>query len=55
MSEQDSRWNEALDIFSESISKPDHEIRAALRDAQCCNELHQVRTMVYGYLRSLRK
>ena len=31
MSEQDSRWNEALDIFAESISKPDHEIRAALR------------------------
>jgi hypothetical protein len=55
MNEQDVKWNDALDLFAESISKPDHEIRAALRDAQCCNELFEVRRLVSSYLRSLRK
>ena len=55
MTEQDVKWNDALDLFAESISKPDHEIRAALRDTGCCNELIEVRHLVYSYLRSLRK
>ena len=55
MSEQDVKWNDALDIFAESISRPDHEVRASLRDAKCCNELYEVRRLVYSYLRSLRK
>ena len=55
MTEQDVKWNDALDLFAESISKPDHEIRAALRDAGCCNELLEVRRLVYSYLRTLRK
>ena len=55
MSDLDVKWNDALDLFAESISRPDHEIRAALRDAGCCNELYEVRRLVYSYLRSLRK
>ena len=55
MNTTDSQWNEALDIFTEAISRPDHELRAQMRDGKCCNELYQVRTMVYGYIRSLRK
>jgi hypothetical protein len=55
MTELDAKWNDALDLFTESIGKPEHEIRAALRDAGCCNELLEVRRLVYSYLRSLRK
>jgi hypothetical protein len=55
MTELDVKWNDALDLFTESIGKPEHEIRAALRDCHCCNEYYEVRKLVYSYIRSLRK
>mgnify|MGYP000465827320 CR=1 FL=1 len=50
MTDLDVRWNDALDLFTESIGKPEHEIRAALRDCHCCNEYYEVRKLVYSYL-----
>ena len=55
MTDQDQKWNDALDLFVEHMSRPDHRIRALERDAGCCNELQEIESMVYEYLRTLRR
>ena len=51
----DQKWNRGLDIFIESVHKPDHVLRACAHNQKCFNELMAVRENVLEYLRTLRK
>ena len=53
-SKQD-KWNRGLDLFIESVHKPDHELRQCAHNQKCYNELMQVRENVLEYLKTLRK
>ncbi len=51
--EQD-RWNRGLDLFIESVNKPDHELRANAHEQECYNELMEIRMNVLKYVESMR-
>ena len=52
-SKQD-KWNRGLDIFIESVNKPDHALRGCAHNQRCYHELMDVRKNVLEYLHSLR-
>ena len=52
---QDERWNRALDIFSESVQKPDHELRSCAHNQKCFNELMWIREEIVEHLKTLRR
>ena len=52
---QDERWNRALDIFIESVHKPDSSLRSCAHNQKCFNELMWIRGHVLEYLQTLRK
>ncbi len=52
---QDVKWNRGLDLFIESVHKPDSELRQAAHDQHCYNELMEVREHVLEYLKTIRK
>lgn len=49
------QWNRGLDLFIESVHKPDSELRQEAHDQKCYNELMEVRDHVLEYLKNLRK
>ena len=51
----DIKWNRGLDIFIESVHKPDSSLRQCAHNQRCYNELMWVRENVLTYLKSLRK
>lgn len=52
-SKQD-KWNRGLDLFIESVHKPDHELRQSAHDQRCFHELMDVRETVLEYLKTIR-
>jgi hypothetical protein len=52
---QDVKWNRGLDLFIESVHKPDHELRQCAHNQKCFNELMAVRENVLEYLKTLRQ
>lgn len=52
-SKQD-KWNRGLDIFIESVIKPDSSLRQCAHNQQCYNELMDVREEVLKHLKTLR-
>ena len=52
---QDIKWNRGLDLFIESVHKPDSELRQCAHNQKCYNELMYVRETVLEYLKTLRK
>jgi len=52
MTEQQTR---GLDLFIESVLKPDHDLRQQAKDENCYDELMQVRDKVLNYLRTIRQ
>ena len=52
---KDVKWNRGLDLFIESVHKPDSELRQASHDQKCFTELMEVREVVLKYLNTLRK
>ena len=52
-SKQD-KWNRGLDIFIESVNKPDPALRGCAHNQRCYHELMDVRRNVLEYLHSLR-
>lgn len=48
------KWNRGLDLFIESVYKPDHELRQAAHEQKCYHELMDVRDNVLEYLKTLR-
>ena len=52
-SKQD-KWNRGLDLFIESVYKPDSELRQAAHEQKCFHELMDIRENVLEYLNGLR-
>lgn len=52
-SKQD-KWNRGLDIFIESVHKPDNKLRQCAHNQRCYHELMDVRENVLNYLKTLR-
>ena len=49
------KWNRGLDLFIESVHKPDHQLRSCAYNKKCFNELMEVRAQVLEYLKTLSK
>ena len=52
---QDVKWNRGLDLFIESVHKPDDKLRSCAHNQDCYNELMGVKAKVLEYLKTLRK
>ena len=52
---QGRKWNRALDLFTESVMKPDSELRQCAHNQKCFNELMYIRQQVLDYLPLLRR
>lgn len=52
-SKQD-KWNRGLDLFIESVHKPDNELRQSAHEQKCFHELMDVRETVLEYLKTVR-
>ena len=52
---QDEKWNRGLDLYIESVHKPDHALRGCAHNQKCYNELMAVREQVIEYLKTIRR
>ena len=52
---KEEKYNRGLDIFIESVQKPDSALRGCAHNQKCYNELMEVREEVLKYLHTLRK
>lgn len=48
------KWNRGLDLFIESVLKPDPALRQCAHNQKCFHELMDVRENVLEYLTTLR-
>ena len=48
------KWNRGLDIFIESVIKPDSSLRQCAHNQKCYHELLEVRSEVLKHLKTLR-
>ena len=48
------KWNRGLDIFIESVIKPDPSLRQCAHNQKCYHELLEVRSEVLKHLKTLR-
>ena len=48
------KWNRGLDLFIESVLKPDSALRQCAHNQRCYHELMDVRKDVINYLETLR-
>ena len=48
------KWNRGLDLFIESVLKPDNDLRQCAHNQKCYNELLEWRQDVLDYLNSRR-
>lgn len=51
---QEVKWNRGLDLFTESVLKPDPQLRQCAHNQKCYHELMWVRENVLEYLKTLR-
>jgi hypothetical protein len=51
---QSKKWNRALDLFTESVLKPDPALRQCAHNQKCFHELMYIRQQILEYLPSLR-
>ena len=49
------KYNRAVDIFIESVQKPDTALRSCAHNQKCYNELMEVRQQVLDYAYRLRQ
>ncbi len=49
------KWNRGLDLYIESVHKPDNQLRSCAHNQKCYNELMAVREHVLEYLKTIRK
>ena len=49
------KYNRAVDIFIESVQKPDSVLRSCAHNQKCYNELMDVREQVLDYVYTLRQ
>lgn len=48
------KWNRGLDLFAESVLKPDSQLRQCAHNQKCFHELMDIRENVLVYLQTLR-
>ena len=48
------KWNRGLDLFIESVLKPDHALRECAHNQKCYHELMDIRDDVLKYLKTKR-
>jgi len=48
------KYNRAIDLFIESVHKPDTALRSCAHNQKCFNELMEVRQQVLDYVYRLR-
>ena len=54
--ESDSvKYQRALDLFTESVYKPDADLRGCAHNQGCYNELMEIREHVIEYLKTLKE
>ena len=51
----DEKWNRGLDLYIESVQKPDPALRGCAHNQKCYNELMAVREQVLEYVKTLRR
>ena len=49
------KWNRGLDLYIESVQKPDPALRGCAHNQKCFNELMEVREHVLEYVKTLRR
>ena len=49
------KYNRAVDLFIESVHKPDTALRSCAHNQKCYNELMDVREHVLEYLKTIRR
>ena len=49
------KYQRALDLFTESVYKPDHDLRGCAHNQGCYDELLEIREHVIGYLKTLKE
>ena len=54
LDETKDKWNRGVDLFTESVWKPDEKLRQCARNQDCYQELMDVRDDVLKYLKTLR-
>ena len=52
---KDQKWNRGLDLYIESVQKPDTALRGCAHNQKCFNELMAVREQVLEYVKTLRR
>ena len=52
---EEVRWNRGLDLFIESVHKPDDKLRSCAHNQNCYDELMGVKDKVLEYLKTLRR
>lgn len=51
----DDKFNRGLDLFIESVLKPDPALRQCAHNQKCYHELMYIRSYVLDYLSTLRR
>tara|TARA_B100001057_G_scaffold340545_1_gene341325 strand:- start:167 stop:484 length:318 start_codon:yes stop_codon:yes gene_type:complete len=49
------KYDRALALFTESVMKPDHELRGCAHNQDCYDELLEIREHVLKYLKTLKE
>ena len=49
------KYERALDLFTESVLKPDHDLRGCAHNQGCFDELMELREHVLKYLKTLKE
>ena len=49
------KYERALDLFTESVLKPDHDLHGCAHNQGCYDELLEIREHVLKYLRTLKE
>ena len=49
------KYQRALDLFTESVLKPDHDLRSCSHNQKCFDELMEIRQHVLEYLKTLKE
>ena len=49
------KYKRALDLFTESVMKPDHDLRGCAHNQGCYEQLMEIRQHVLDYLKTLKE
>ena len=52
---KDQKWNRGLDLYIESIHKPDPALRGCAHNQKCFVELMEIRDNILQYAQTIRR